>query len=112
MKFQNICKSKQLRALRVTINGRQPSYRALDRKIKNLLREKHLINTRLTTLSREFNPSSHSRENQRREEQIASCQDTLTKIDDEIKQKKRKLENLKRKEVEYHESLRRCVMSL
>lgn len=57
-------------------------------KIGELIREKALVQNRLTTASREYNPSSNSRENRRREIEISDYQIRIQAINTELKEKR------------------------
>lgn len=56
--------------------------------ISKLTQEKHLLRTRLDILKREDNPTSKSREQARRAQQIADISSRITVIDQEVRQEK------------------------
>lgn len=60
----------------------------LQKKIDKLTQEKNLLRSRLNILKREDNPSSRSREQTRRTEQIEDINNRITLIEEELKQKR------------------------
>lgn len=60
-------------------------------KISKLIHEKHLLNQRLITLQREYNPNSNSREQHKREDQIENSNRRLVEIDQELSKEKYEL---------------------
>lgn len=77
-----------------------PATKVIKKKIEELNREKGLIQSRLNTLSREYNPDSNSRENSRREQQINDCQLRIQKINDTLKDKRQELSKIEKAEIE------------
>lgn len=60
----------------------------LQRKITKLTQEKHLLRSRLDILKREDNPSSKSREQTRRAQQIEDINNRIALIEEELKKQK------------------------